>query len=323
MSPEAAQHLLNGNAAPESVDQGASPPPELAMTSALFVAVITLLIWSTLAVSVVSLSTIPPLLTTAIGLAGGGLIGIPWIRWRQLKARIVIVGSLSMFGYHALYFLSLQWADPVAANLLHYLWPLLIILLGPMMLPGHRLSRFHVAAGGFGFLGAVACMSSGPAFLSSSWPGFLLAGTSALIWAYYSVWSRRWQDVPTSTVALYCFLAGVASLLTYVVMSLSGMAALPPVGSALRDIAPRQWLVLLYLIAGPLGGTFYMWDYAIKRGRPSQIAILAYAVPVASTLFVSLYLGRGLDMRSLFGAVMVSAAVALGNRGERKGITSE
>ncbi|VVE15819.1 hypothetical protein PIN31115_02867 [Pandoraea iniqua] len=318
MSPEAARQLMEAPASHRQSVSAASPAQTHSGHLPLVVAILTLLIWSTLAVSVVSLSTVPPLLTTGIALTGGGLIGLPWVRWRTLDWHAVLIGSLSMFGYHALYFLSLQWADPVAASLLHYLWPLFIILLTPLMLGEHRISLLHVVSALCGFAGAAACIASGPASSGSTWAGFTLAGVSGLIWAYYTVWSRKRRSVPTSTVALYCVLAGgLALALQAALPSGSGGAGLPST-PGLADLSLRQWATLAFLALGPLGGTFYMWDFAIKRGRPNQIAILAYAVPVASTLFVGLLLGRGADPAALIGAVMVSIAVALGNRADRQ-----
>ncbi|VVE26557.1 DMT family transporter [Pandoraea anhela] len=318
MSPEAARQLMEVRNFPPSSTHAVSRPQAPSGRLPLAIAILTLLIWSTLAVSVVSLSAVPPLLTTGIALTGGGLLGLPWVRWRSLDWRAVVVGSLSMFGYHALYFLSLQWADPVAASLLHYLWPLFIILLTPLMLREHRISLLHVLSGLCGFAGAAACIASGPAFSGSTWAGFTLAGISGLIWAYYTVWSRKRRSVPTSTVALYCLLAGVLALALHAALQRGSSGAGIASMFGLAELSLRQWATLAYLALGPLGGTFYMWDFAIKHGRPHQIALLAYAVPIASTLFVGLFLGRGVDPAALVGAAMVSIAVALGNRADRQ-----
>ncbi|WP_455282577.1 DMT family transporter [Cupriavidus necator] len=281
---------------------------------AIVLAVFALLIWSTLAVSVVSLSNLSPLLTTGVGLAGGGLVGLPWVSWQTLKLRAVLVGTMAMLGYHALYFLSLKTADPVAANLLHYLWPLLIILISPLMLRDSTLKRGHLVAGFLGFLGAAICLGPISSVSSSAWIGFGLALLSAAIWAYYSVWSRRYPEVPTATVSLYCLLAGVASLVAYFALHADSSRDLLGLGGMLQSPTLEQWLTLGYLSLGPLGGAFYLWDHAMKKGDPQEIAVLAYAVPVASTLFVSLFLGRGVDAATIAGAVLVTLAVAIGNR---------
>lgn len=272
-------------------------------------AIFALLIWSTLAVSVISLSGLSPLLTTGVALTGGGLVGLPWVNWKQLELKAMLVGIASMLGYHAIYFLSLRTADPVAASLLHYLWPLFIIFLTPLMLKGHTITRHHIAAGLLGFIGAAACLEAVPSVSSGAWFGYVLALVSALIWAYYSVWSKRFAEVPTATVSLYCLVAGLASLAMYSFFSTG-----PVIHNTVKSINFEQWLMLGYLSIGPLGGAFYLWDYAMKKGKPQQIALFAYAVPVVSTLFVHLFLGRELEVATMLGAALVTLAVVVGNR---------
>ena len=46
--------------------------------------------------------------------------------------RIVLLGVWGIFGYHAFLFEALDRAPMVEANLLNYLWPLLIVLLSPV-----------------------------------------------------------------------------------------------------------------------------------------------------------------------------------------------
>ncbi|MGT2509580.1 DMT family transporter [Cupriavidus basilensis] len=314
MSPEAANQLMNAEpASPISPMAWRTRRRQLAFGMALCA----LLIWSTLAVSVVSISTLSPLLSTGIGLAGGGLLGLPLVPWRSLVLRHVLAGAAAMFGYHALYFLSLRTADPISANLLHYLWPLFIILFAPLLLKNVRMEGRHIAAGLIGFAGAVACLNPGSSLHLSAIFGLLIALLSAGIWAYYSVWSRQYADVPTAAVSLYCMLAGLASLATYAVLGAFPSLDVLNLGGSFDAPDSSQWWVLLYLAAGPLGGAFYLWDYAMKKGNPQQIALLAYAVPIASTAFVSLYLGRGLDKATAVGAVLVTFAVAVGSRTQR------
>jgi drug/metabolite transporter (DMT)-like permease len=267
-------------------------------------AILALLIWSSLAVSAVALTGVPALFSTGIALAIGGACGLPWIRWRELSLSALLVGAGAMFGYHALYFLSLKLAEPVVANLLHYLWPLLIILLTPALLPNHRLSRTHVIAGLLGFVGIVACVGDAPLGNWNAWWGYVLALVSALIWAAYSVWAKRSAAVPTSTVALYCLLAGITAIATNFFVQES------------FSVSRWQWIVLIYMGIGPLGGAFYLWDIAMKRGHPQRIALYGYAVPIASTAFVSIYVGKGLTAGTMLGALFVTISVMVGRRAE-------
>lgn len=311
MNSDAASQLI-ANRLTEAAAVTRSPKRQARI--ALGMAVCALLIWSTLAVSVVSLSELSPLLTTGIALAGGGLIGLPWVPWRSLRTRAVAVGALAMFGYHALYFVSLRIADPVAANLLHYLWPLLIILFSPLMLKSVRTEFRHILAGILGFAAACACLAPSVSIQGSQLGGLTVALVSAAIWAYYSVWSGRLPEMPTAAVSLYCLLAGMGSLAAYLALGSLPTFDVWHLGGEFGAPTSGQWLMLGYLAIGPLGGAFYLWDHAMKKGNSHQIALIAYAVPIASTIFVSMFLGRGLETATAVGAALVTLAVAIGGR---------
>ncbi|MEI4927684.1 EamA family transporter, partial [Klebsiella pneumoniae] len=68
-------------------------------------------------------------------------------------------------------FVAFRNAPPVEANLLNYLWPLLIVLLAPLLLPGTRLTRRHLLAAATGFVGAMLVVSKGHAGFDSSYLG--------------------------------------------------------------------------------------------------------------------------------------------------------
>ncbi|WP_239015180.1 EamA family transporter [Archangium violaceum] len=49
-------------------------------------------------------------------------------RHLRQPAAVWLTGVGGLFGYHFLYFLALKTPPPVEANLINYLWPLLIVL---------------------------------------------------------------------------------------------------------------------------------------------------------------------------------------------------
>ncbi|MDN7559124.1 EamA family transporter [Burkholderia orbicola] len=84
-----------------------------------------------MAASAASLHNVLTLIVNGIALTIGGLIGLRRARqWRMLLS-LGLLGTASMFGYHALYFYALQFGEPVGVSLIHYLWPLLIVLFTP------------------------------------------------------------------------------------------------------------------------------------------------------------------------------------------------
>ena len=86
-------------------------------------------------------------------------------------------------------------SSPVQANLVNYLWPLGIVLMAPLFLPGMRLRAQHVAAALLGFAGAVLAIlgrGSGSGSGGGVWQGgfawgYLPALASAFVWASYSL----------------------------------------------------------------------------------------------------------------------------------------
>ncbi len=65
------------------------------------------------------------------------------------------LGVTGLFGFHFLLFLALRSAPPVQANLVNYLWPLFIVVLSPLLLPGMVLRPVHLIAALLGFAGAL------------------------------------------------------------------------------------------------------------------------------------------------------------------------
>jgi drug/metabolite transporter (DMT)-like permease len=239
-----------------------------------------ILLWSTLAVLGTRVASLPPFQTTAIAFAVAAVAGFATLAatGRPLatglsRAPIAwAVGLFGLFGYHACFFAALAWAPPVQANLLNYLWPLLIVLFAAV-LPGERLSVWHVAGVTMGLAGAgfvVAGAGAGPA-QADAWPGYLAAVAAAVIWAAYSVASRRLGSVATETVAGFC--AGSA-LLAWAAHGALETWTPPTTG---------HWMALLLLGLGPVGAAFFAWDHGVKRGDIRALAGFSYATPLAST----------------------------------------
>lgn len=213
-------------------------------------------------------------------------------------------GVGGLFGYHALYFAALALAPAVEANLLNYLWPLLIVLLSAPIL-GLRLRAAHLVGVGMGFMGCVILIGTGAAFPTSALPGFAAALACAVVWALYSVTSKRMAAVPTEAVAGFCLAsAGLAAI-----GHLAFEATVVPDG--------WQWVGAALLGLGPVGAAFFLWDIGMKRGDPRLLGTLAYAVPVASTLCL-IALGEGvLTWRVAVAALLVGGGGWIAARAER------
>ena len=120
-------------------------------------------LWGSLAALGVSLRHVPPFLLTGLCLLVGSAIGLVMSGFRlgawRVPGRTLALGVYGLFGYHFLLFMALRYAPPVQANLVNYLWPLGIVLMAPLFLPGVRLHRLQVLAAVVGFCGAALAIA--------------------------------------------------------------------------------------------------------------------------------------------------------------------
>ena len=244
-----------------------------------------ILMWSLLALLTVASGRVPPFQLAAMTFAIGACVGpLTWIfrgeGFRALRQPLVawLVGVGGLFGYHALYFLSLRNAPPAEAGLVNYLWPLLIVLFSAF-LPGEKLMRHHVIGALLGLIGTVV-LFAGRGVSGFEWqyaPGFLAAFVAAFVWAIYSVLSRRLAHVPTDAVAGFCAATAILAAICHLLLE-----------TTVWPETTGQWLAVLALGIGPVGAAFYTWDVGMKRGDIRVIGAASYATPLVSTAFLIL-----------------------------------
>jgi drug/metabolite transporter (DMT)-like permease len=258
-------------------------------------------LWSTLAVLGIKLKRVPPFLLVGAALLIGALWGVRAIRLKGIPLAVHLLGVYGLFAYHFCLFLALRLAPPVEANLINYLWPLLIVVLSPVFIPGTVLTARHVLGALLGFTGAGWIVSGGSlGFSVDALAGYALALAAAFIWSTYSLLTRRMGHFPTSTVATFCLVSGVLSLVCHALFESTYVPSI-------SDLPYIVWIGL-----GPMGGAFYLWDRAMKQGDPRVIGTLSYLTPVLSTLLITVFGEGHLTRASAIAMPMVVGGAALG-----------
>ncbi|MFD1623531.1 DMT family transporter [Azospirillum griseum] len=272
-----------------------SPASRSSVTRATAIGASAILMWSTLAPLATLAGRVPPFQLVATSFLLAFLVGCAWTAARggnplsyfrqSVPAWLLGVGGL--FGFHFLYFMALRAAPPVEANLINYLWPLLIVLFSAL-LPGERLRSWHVGGAVAGLAGTVLLVLRGgsgggegagwlgidPAHL----PGYAAALASALTWAGYSVLRRRLGQIgeaPTDALSAFCLVTALLSGLCHL-----GMEETVWPADALG------WAALLLLGLGPVGAAFFVWDHGVRHGDIRALGALSYLAPLLSTLLL-------------------------------------
>jgi len=289
-------------------------PPQHSARAANWLALATIALWASLAALGAALRHVPPCLLTGLGLLAGSLIALPLVRFDLRRLAVpwptLAVGVYGLFGYHFLLFTALGQAPAVEANLVNYLWPLGIVLMAPLILPGVHLTAAHVGAALAGFAGAALAIvgrsggdSAAPGNVAL---GFACAAGAAFIWSSYSLLTKRLaltgRNFPTAAIGTFGLVSGLLALVCHVLLE-------PATSLSARDVA-----LIAALGMGPLGGAFFLWDRALKLGDARHIGVLSYLTPLLSTLLLLWSTGRPLSLSIAGATALILGAAVIGTR---------
>lgn len=246
-------------------------------------------VWALLVLLTLGSGEIPPFQRMAFCMTLGGALGLGWLAFKGVSLRETFaqtprawaIGAGGLFGYHAVYFFALSHAPPVAASLLNYLWPLLIVLMAGLA-TGQPLRLTTVLGALLGLAGAATAVLAESGFHLEIAPehalGYAAALLAAFLWAGYSTLSRRHGAASTAAVAAFCFVSGLLAALCHL--------AFEP--QTIWPATQGAWAAFVLLALGPMSAAFFLWDYGVKKGDLQTLGALAYMTPALSTAALTL-----------------------------------
>ena len=265
---------------------------------------ITIFLWSIAALFISFTPEIPPFLLAAFTSACGfTMIGLRWMRDRErfiLALRqplhVWILFAVAVIVYRGFYLSGLKMAPTIEANLIHYLWPLFIVLLGALL--DRRKLPSRVLNGTVASLTGVVVLSTANRGSEFAWqlgPGHVFALLAAVSWSSYSVATRRLNIVSNDLIGVMHFLAVITFTLLHFFFE-------EPV--AWDRVGFLHWVAIVELgLAISLG--YSWWDDAMSKGDQEQIAIGANFIPLLSTIWLVLLGAQFLTPQLVVAAVLI------------------
>lgn len=213
-----------------------------------------------------------------------GWISIPWP-----TALIVLAGLL---GNNAFYLAAIARIGPAEANIVHYLWPVLMVGLAAVVL-GKRPTLTQVAGVLTGFAGVAIALSPqiGGGGLDAA--GLILGICGALTFATYSIVRSKATftgDVVGPSMGLIAICAGGAHLLF----------------EGTFEPSMAQWGAMVAIGLGPFTMSNVLWDRATRKGSAAAIASFAFLTPLVAITLLS-----ALGLASISAPIIAGAGLAI------------
>lgn len=265
---------------------------------------IAILLWSSAASLITALNDIPPIELLALShLFGFFYVGFyRFYKNKSLKPffsasiKNYLIGLLGVSFAILLYYIGMRNAPPLEANLLNYLWPILIVLISALV-NKKRLSKKITLSVSMGFIGAFLLISKDSGLSFDIQSGHIMAFTGAVLWAYFCVISKKINLNQDHMVLIFA----LSSIILLIASALFEDMAMP---STLVDY-------ILLILLGTLATAYIFWNYAMKHGDADVIAVYAYIIPFFSNiLLIAFGLAETspriyLAMTFIFGGIIV------------------
>lgn len=268
---------------------------------ALILGIITILCWGSLATFGNLLIHLPPFYVLGVTFLIGSIPA--FFKWREMfpDKKVLLWGVGGYFGYHFFLFYAFRYAPAIEANLINYLWPVIMVLITPVFFRDKNLKTYHFIGAILSVIGSIVLVAGRGGELDfRNMIGYLLALAAAITWPVYSVGKKKMPATSVWAIGSFCLFSGILCILTHILIE-------PRVVLQSHD----AWLLFLMGI-GPFGIAFYCWDLALRDGDSRIMGALAYLTPVLSTLGLVFFAGQEMVFTTFVAMVLIIGGASTG-----------
>lgn len=216
----------------------------------------------------------------------------PWFLW--------VVGVMGIYGNDLLYIEAFKNAPAAHADLINYLWPILVVLFASL-LPNEKFNLRYLLATIIGFFAVAFLLITDcqVPFSVAYLKGYFYAFMDACVWATYTLLARKYQLKSPEVVGFYC---GIGALISLFLHNMNESFVMP---------SHFQWGMIALMGATTQGLAYYFWEFGIKRGNFKLLSIAAYLNPIASVCLLILFGMTSFSYSLLVSTLLISLAALL------------
>lgn len=275
-------------------------------------AIITVLIWSTMATTVkMMLADIPNLEALSIS----SYLAFIFLLILNIKTGIIKemkkysgkeygimsgLGFVGLFIYSALYYYGLGELSSQEACILNYLWPMMLVVFSCIILK-EKMTPMKGGAMVCSFVGIIV-LSTGDRISSSgnTTMGIISCILAATCYGLFSVLNKK-ADLNQN----------IAMMIIWLVVGISAMI----LGLVTEDwvmLSGREWIGMLWLGVVIDAIAYLLWALALRGSEnTAKIANLAYLTPFLSLMVSAVVLGEEITLRAIVALVFIIGGILL------------
>jgi drug/metabolite transporter (DMT)-like permease len=259
-------------------------------------------LWATWPALSLRATSVPPFELLAIMFGFGSLVLTGLYRSKSVRGAAPtarkhswltpLLFAMGVSGADVFFILATHRIPAAQANLISYLWPLMVVG-GGAAFGLFRLRPRQMVGIALGFGGAVILIWDGHVSMSLS--GIGLALLSGMCWATYCIFLLTLKKPVDNTLSRGCAISTLLCASLHFVFE--------------PTVTPSVGAFAAAAVAGilPTAVGYFVWDEGFRRADSQLLAVIAYATPLCSALILAALGAASLTWNLLAGGVVIMA----------------
>jgi len=221
------------------------------------------------------------------------------------KKEMFWLAFLSVSLYNSLQYLALNYTSPGNVGIVCASTPLFILLLNGW-LNRQAILLNQVAGIMLAMAGVIYVIVMGSSVALAINPGDVIMLTAVISFSVYSVLLKRLpSNLNAGGLLLVLMVLGVIGILPFFAVDIAN-------DRTWDWQAQNNWLILFYVALFPSIGSFFFWNYAVKKGGPMLTGLSFNLQPVFTMILAYFILKDPVLPSQVFAVLLIFSGIALG-----------